>query len=303
MNFRRLRYFVEIAASGSLREASVKLHIAQPALTRHLRMLEDELGVKLCSRHARGIKLTPAGYRLLEHATSVLRQVSEISSRISEDLESPSGIVTIGASGAMSRLLFGAVAQKIAQEYPRINLRMVEGGAYTLLAALDAKRVDLAVMINPEVRSGFISDRLVTEPVFLIGSSGDKRLTTSEIDITQMESYPLVSFGRPSGPRIMYDYEAAKAGVSLNIAYEVESLEVIKDFVKRRLAFALLPHSSIFEEINSSTFKAARLRDIGITRSLVIREDIAGNPVVESVANIVREEFNALSSEGVFYAH
>ena len=174
MDLRQLRYFVEIAVAGSLREASARVHIAQPALTRHLRTLEDELGVRLCTRHARGIHLTPAGHRLLEHATSVLRQVSEIHSRISEDLASPSGIVTIGASGAMGRLLFGAVAQKIAQNYPRITLRMVEGGAYALLAGLDAKRVDLAIMINPIVRSGFISDQLVTEPVFLIGSADEE---------------------------------------------------------------------------------------------------------------------------------
>ena len=275
MNLRQLKYFVEIAVAGSLREASTRLHIAQPALTRHLRTLEDELGVKLCTRHARGVHLTPAGYRLLEHATAVLRQVSEIRSRITEDLVSPSGIVTIGAPGAMSRLLFGAIAQGIAQNYPRITFRMVEGGAYTLLAALDAKRVDMAIMIDPDVRGGFISTRLITEPVYLISSPEDNRLNDEEIDITQLEQFPLVSFGRPSGPRAIYDYEATKAGVTLNIAYEVESLDVVKDFVKRKLAFALLPHSSIHDEKKSGIFKTARLREIGITRTLVIREEIA----------------------------
>lgn len=300
MELRQLRYFVGIAAAGSLREASARLHVAQPALTRHLRTLEQELGVELCARHARGIRLTPAGTRFLDHATTVLRRVDDIPSRISEEIDSPAGVAAVGGSGAMGRLLFGAIAERVAADFPRIALRLVEGGAYTLLAALDARRIDMAVMVNPDARAGFALERLVTEPVYLVGSVSDDRIAARSIGMSRLESFPLATFERVSGPRKIFDHAAARSGISLNIAYELESLDVIKDFVRRGLAFALLPHSSIVDELKDRRFRAARLEDIGITRTLVMREDRMEGPVSEAVARIVRDEIAILISEGVF---
>ena len=300
MDLRQFRYFVEIAAAGSLREASARLHVAQPALTRHLRALEDELGVELCTRHARGVRLTPAGSRLLDHATTILRQVGDIRSQISEDIDSPAGMAAIGASGAMGRQLFGAVAEKVARGFPRIALRMVEGGAYTLLAALDARRIDMAVMVSPDARAGFTLEPLVTEPVYLVGSASDDRIAEGSITVPQLESFPLATFERVSGPRKIFDHAAARSGIALRIAYELESLDVIKDFVRRGLAFALLPHSSIVQELRDRSFRAARLEEVGITRTLVMRDDFVEGSVPEVVARIVRDEMAALISGGVF---
>ena len=300
MELRQLKYFAEIAAAGSLREASARLHVAQPALTRHLRALEDELGVQLCARHARGVRLTPAGSRFLDRATSILRQVGDIRSRLSEDIDSPAGMAAIGASGAMGRLLFGAVAEKIARDFPRIALSMVEGGAYTLMAALDARRIDMALMVNPDARAGFTLEPLITEPVYLIGGASDGRLEAGSIGMSALESLPLATFERVSGPRKIFDRAAAEAGIALNIAYEVESLDVIKDFVRRGLAFALLPHSSIVDELKDRSFGAARLERIGITRALVMREELMEHPVSGVVAQIVRDEIGSLISAGTF---
>ena len=300
MELRQLRYFVEIAAAGSLRAASARLHVAQPALTRHLRALENELGIELCARHARGIRLTPAGTRFLDHATTVLRQMDDIRSRISEDIDSPVGMAAIGASGAMGRLIFGAVAEKIAKDFPRIALRMMEGGAYTLMAALDARRIDMALMVNPDARPGFTLEPLVTEPVYLIGSALDDRLEAGSIDISELEAFPLATFERVSGPRKIFDRAAAMSGIALNIAYEMESLDVIKDFVRRQLAFALLPHSSILMELRDPKFRAARLEGIGITRALVMREELMEHPVSGVVGQIVKDEIATLISNRVF---
>ncbi|MBK18640.1 MAG: hypothetical protein CMM52_07370 [Rhodospirillaceae bacterium] len=300
MELRQLRYFVEIAAAGSLREASNRLHVAQPALTRHLRSLEGELGVELCARHARGIRLTPAGTRFLDHATAIIRQLNEIRSLVSEDVESPSGIATIGAPGSLGRHLFGGVANSIEKNFSRIALRVVEGGAYTLLAALDSRRVDIAVMVDPDSRTGFTLEPLVTEPVYLVGGRSDERFSAENIEISELQPFPLATFGRASGPQKIFDHAAAKAGVSLNIAYELESLDVIKDFVRRGLAYALLPHSSIFEELKNHKFNVTRLNGIGITRTLIMREDLAGDPVAEVVSEIIRKEINSLISSGVF---
>ena len=76
MELRHLRYFVAVAEAGSLTVAAAReLHTSQPSLSRQIRDLEDEVGVQLLTRRARGIELTPAGRAFLEHARSVLSQV------------------------------------------------------------------------------------------------------------------------------------------------------------------------------------------------------------------------------------
>lgn len=77
MDLRQLRYFSRVAESGSFREAAARANVAQSALSRHIRALEDELGVLLMERHARGIGLTPDGERLKTRADAILRDVEE----------------------------------------------------------------------------------------------------------------------------------------------------------------------------------------------------------------------------------
>ena len=73
LDFRRLRYFVKVAELGSLTRAAEALHMAQPALSQHIRGLEDEIGAKLLARGPRGVTLTEAGQRMLEESRAMLR--------------------------------------------------------------------------------------------------------------------------------------------------------------------------------------------------------------------------------------
>jgi DNA-binding transcriptional LysR family regulator len=77
-----LRYFSAIARHGSIREAAEELHIAQSALSRQIQKLEEDFGVPLFQRHARGVKLTSAGEIFLRHAQTNLRQIERVRDRI-----------------------------------------------------------------------------------------------------------------------------------------------------------------------------------------------------------------------------
>src|SRR6185503_8457888 len=94
-DMRRLRYFLKIAESGSLTRAAEELRVAQPALSHHMRALEDEFGVQLIVRGSRGVQMTDAGARLAREATDLFEITRLIPDRVRQDGSALEGVVTI----------------------------------------------------------------------------------------------------------------------------------------------------------------------------------------------------------------
>ena len=299
MDLRQLRYFAQIADSGNVREAALRLHVAQSALSRHLRALEQELGTALFERHARGVTLTRAGVRLLEHANDILRRIDEARAEIMAEAGSPAGTAAIGTSAAGSRFLYGRLAERIRNQFPGIALSLVEGAPYLLLEGLDTGRLDLAILVNPEPRASLHFDPLITEQVYLIGTQKDRQILDDTGDVADLESLPLVLFPRPSGSRMSFERAAIEAGITLNLVYQVESQDVLKDFIDRGLGLGLLPYSSIHREVDEGRFIAVEIDGLRLTRTLVRRADRPPTLAVETLARLVREEMNALNGAGV----
>lgn len=300
MDLRQLQYFTKIAESGSFREAAVRANIAQSALSRHMRALEEELGVILLERHARGIRLTTEGEQLKRRADSILRDVEETKSELTATTSSPRGTVTIGASSTTSRLLYARLAEATSQRFPGIDLQMTEGASYFLLEGMDTERIDLAIMVDPEVRDYLSTEPLVTEKVYLVGSPRHARMPDAPCSARDLANRPMVLFSRPSGARAMLENAAAAQNISLNVRFEAGSPDVIKDFVIRGLGYAMMPYSSIFREVERGELVVSEFDGFQLTRTFIRRTDRPSTPAAEAIAGLIREEFRALAKEGAF---
>lgn len=300
MYLRQLQYFTRIAESGSFREAALRANVAQSALSRHVKALESELGVTLFVRHARGVRLTPEGRRLHERAKSILHEVDEIRAEMSSASESPRGAVAVGASPTTGRMLYGRLAEAAGRRYPQIRIGLIEGASYALLEGLDTGRIDLAVMVNPELRANFATDPLVREKVYLIGAAGDAGMPAGRCTVADLDGRPMVLFSRPSGSRMPIEAAAAARGIALNVRYEAASADVIKDFVRRGLAYGLMPHSSVFRDVDRGEIAAVELEGLEHIRTFIRRADRPASPAVAAIAGLIRDEFRALAAEGYF---
>lgn len=300
MDLRQLQYFTCIAENGSFREAADRANVAQSALSRHVRALEDELGVALFERHARGVRLTAEGHRLKERADAILRDIEDTRTELTAERASPRGTVTIGASATTSRLLYGRLAEAASERFPGIKLTLIEGASYFLLEGLDTGRIDLAVMVDPEPRSYFATEALVSEKVFLIATPDRVPMPAAPCTVTDLAGLPLVLFARPSGSRMSLESAAAKRGVELDVRFEAASPDVIKDFVQRGLGYGLMPHSSIYRDIEAGTMQAVEFEGVELHRTFIRRTDRPASPAVTAIAGLVREEFDQLAREGVF---
>lgn len=300
MDLRQLRYFVEIAHTGNMREAAHQLRIAQPALSRHVRALEAELGVRLFVRHARGMRLTGPGQHLLAQANDILGRVEHMRAGIRAEGEGAGGRVTVATAPALSRWLFPDLAVQAREKYPAIDLQFTEGGAYALIAGLDSRRVDVAVMIDPDRRSGFVYEVLTTEPVCLIALDGDPGMPTGPLSLTSLRGVPLITYARPSGPRNIMDRAALAAGMSLNVVYSLQSGGVILDFVRRGMGIGLIPYSMLSIEPGLNAFTILPVDGLTISRTLVLREELAREPAADAIAQLVRSRMATLAGDGYF---
>ena len=213
---------------------------------------------------------------------------------------SPHGTVTIGASPTTSRLLYARLAEAAYEHFPGVNLRMTEGTSYFLLEGMETGRIDLAIMVNPEVRDYLSSEKLVTEKVYLVGSHRHAVMPAGPCSIADLAGRPMVLFSRPSGLRAQLENIAAKHNVAIDARFEADSPDVIKDFVHRGLAYAMMPYSSTFKEVERGELIVSEFDGFELTRTFIRRTDRPSTPAADAIADQIRDAFKAMAAEGVF---
>src|SRR5512147_715057 len=127
MNLTQLRYFVRVAEMGSFSKAAIELDVAQPALSRQVRLLETDLHVNLLQRTGRGVLLTEPGKRLFDHAVAILQLVARAREDVSASRDKASGRIVVGLPPSMGRLLTLPLVDAFESEMPRARLAIVEG--------------------------------------------------------------------------------------------------------------------------------------------------------------------------------
>ena len=149
MDLKQIAYFVRVAELGSFTRASIALAVAQPALSRQIRMLEVELRQNLLIRNGRGVTLTEAGRVMLEHGRGILHQVE----RAREDLGRARGALagrgSVGLPPSLARLLTVPISRALHQRRPDASLSITEGLSISTQEWLQTGRLDIALMYNP----------------------------------------------------------------------------------------------------------------------------------------------------------
>jgi hypothetical protein len=126
MNLKQLEYFVRVAELGSFSKAAMILNIAQPALSRQVRLLETDLHVNLLTRTGRGVVLTEVGQRLFDHSVGILQLVARATEDIESARDEPAGRIVIGLPPSMGRLLTPPLVDGFRRSLPKARLAVVE---------------------------------------------------------------------------------------------------------------------------------------------------------------------------------
>jgi LysR family nitrogen assimilation transcriptional regulator len=247
MNLRQLESFVRVAELGSFSKAARVLDIAQPALSRQVRLLETDLRETLLLRNGRGVSLTPAGRRLFEHGVQILQQVALAREDLGAERDAAVGHVTLALPPSMSRRLTRPLIEGFRAQLPRARVTVVEGLSAHIAEWITSGRADLGLVYNPEPSSALEITPLLREPLCLVQATPPRgrRAPPATLPLAEIGAYPLILPERHQSIRRLLERQATLAGVALDVACEVSSVPAIIDLVCARMGHGVLNASAV----------------------------------------------------------
>ena len=160
LDLRRLQVFAAVAELGSLSAAAVKLSYTQPAVSRQIATLEQEVGARLLERGARGAQLTPAGELLLEHARVLLARAAATKQQLTALVRLEAGLLRLGSFAAANVWLLPAAVAGFSRSHPGVQLTLAGGDAAGATAALERGDLDLALVTDWDLPGGAWPQRI-----------------------------------------------------------------------------------------------------------------------------------------------
>ncbi|MER9371970.1 LysR family transcriptional regulator [Mesorhizobium sp. M0491] len=298
MDIRQLKYFVGVVEAGSFTKAASLLHVAQSALSLHVRQLEESFGTQLLVRDRTGISVTASGSKLLERARTILREIRLTEMELTNTVISPSGEVTIGIPSGAARVLSGPLLESARDELPRISLRMIEGMTGPLEEWMAAGRFNLAVLYRTAESTGRMTV-LAREEFYLVVPPGEPPFE-DEIPLADLHAFPLAVPMRNNNVRRSVADVVAQHGCVLDVRFEVDSLSTIIDMVMEGKAYSILAPSAIQREASQGRVRTVKIIDPVITRSVVLAVNPKDeqSPAVSAVRKLIPNVTRTLIENG-----
>jgi len=216
MNLRQLSYFVRVIEAGNITRAAEGLYVAQPALSQQIALLEDELGVQLLVRGAKGVQATPEGLLLYRHAQTILRQVDSTRSILARTADRITGSVSIALASSTARILALPLMRAVKQQYPAIVLEIVDIPSADLTLMVQQGRVDFSLSPDQETLTGISSTPLIVEELLLLVHPS-MRLPKGKVSIKTLAQLPIVLPSPPNKLRTRVDHAFMQARLPCNL--------------------------------------------------------------------------------------
>lgn len=254
MDIRELRYFVQVARAGSFSAAASRLNVAQPALSRQLKKLEDELGAQLLTRHGRGVEITEAGAILLGEAEALIEHLAETVERVRGGRPMIVGQVALGVAPTSGQLIVPELYEEFRKRWPDATLVIREGISSQLEEWLLNRRIDIAVLHNPLPLEGIEMRPLLHERMVLALAPGHPAASPDGIGFGDLSEVPLILPSLPHSNRRLVERIALQHNLRLNVALEVDSVPLIKSMVKRGFGATIQTYAGVAAEAARGEF-------------------------------------------------
>lgn len=263
LRLRHLHMLLTLAETGNMSQAAAALNTTQPALSKWLRELEDDIGLPLFERHARGLRPTPYGDTLIEHARRIEARLDNARDDMQAMRDGGSGLVAIGTSGASAADTVPLAVTQLLRRLPKTQVRLIESTMNLLIPQLVRGELDVVVgRSSPEHQERqILAETLYMEPLHLVTRPHHPLSEQASVDWPALRAYRWVVWPRGTPIRNAMETALSAAGQMLPENC-VESNSVIANLT-------LLNHSNMIGVASHRT--ARRLENLGALHILPVR--------------------------------
>lgn len=304
LNLGKLRDCVVVAELGSFTRAASFLAMPQSVLSRHVRDIEELLGVALLHRTGRGVVLSEAGRALLPELQTLVAGGDALLEHARQFHGVVSGTVRLGILTALAPVLLAPLFSLAAERLPNVHLNVMDGLTQHLDELLVNGRLDLALLYKDREAPQPTDEALLQVDLCLIGPAGDRLTRDGTIRLADLAGVPLTLPALPNRMRRAIAHVCRQQGIALTVTANLDSVVPLKELAAAGKTHTILPPYFVRTEVDAGRLQAARIVDPPITRTVLIASATQGamsRACVEIVA-LIREVAVGLVASGVLQA-
>jgi DNA-binding transcriptional LysR family regulator len=269
MDLRQLNYFMEIARLASFSKASQHLHLSQPTLSKMIKNLEEELGVPLFDRSTRRIHLTDTGEVLKEQGQLILKAFENLNAALTDVIQMKKGKFSLGLPPVIGASFFPKIIAQFHEQYPQIEIDLVEEGGKMIEQHLMEGSVDLGVVVLPVDEERFEVVPLVNRELLLIVNPLHRLAHREGVSLNDLQDEPFILFRQGFALHDRVREACIRAGYEPQIAYESTQWDFIAEMVAAGLGISLLPET-ICRKLDPVQITAIRMTEPKVHWDLAI---------------------------------
>ncbi len=262
----RLRTFATVAETGSFRKAATQLHLSQPALSAHIRDLEQTLGVPLFNRTTRAMQLTPDGERFLARTRRALDEIESGLLDVREQVKLQRGRVTIACVPIVASYVIPKALALFSKRHPLVEVQIWDVVSKVLVRQVIDREADFGVGPRPDPDDDIEFVPFIRDPFIALFPEGHALASAPAVRLRQLIDFPLLTLRAGTTVRENLNQAFEQNGLTLKPAYELSQQYTIGGLVAAGLGVALLPSMSL------SMLDTPRLRVVPIVAPKISRD-------------------------------
>lgn len=269
MDFRQLEMFHAVAEHSSFTLAGRQLFVAQSAVSRKVRLLEEELGEKLFKRVNKRIFLTSSGEVMLRYTRRIFQDLRNASLEVSDIAQLNKGTIRIGSGMTACMYLLPPIIEKFQTRFPKLEIRVVTGTSETLISQIRNSALDVGVLTLPVHCPDLEVVPFITEELVVVtGPKHHLFARRRNVSTEELKNQPMILFNPGTATRRLIDGYFERFGLRPQIVMESESVATIKPLVRINLGISLLPLRAVSGEAKRGELHYLRVRNERLTRDI-----------------------------------
>ena len=256
-----VKYFLEVAQTGSLSAASATLHVAVSAISRQISRLEEEVGAPLFDRASRGMTLTEAGRVMLAHARRTALESEATLNAIASLQGSPGNVIRVSSSQGLANELIPSAVAHFRKSFPDTRFKLWVGQSQIASEQVAQGEADIAMTFSVEPGQGIVVRHAIGSPVLAIMAIGHPLSSRSVVSMADITQYPLALTDKGTITRTMFDHSQGMAGKFVEAAVTSNNAGTLHAYVRESNSILLAGYVSVAQRLARYDLVAVPLSD------------------------------------------